>query len=312
MKVNKEGEVEKIVSNPFKQQKLPAWQPILTPKSVIVSFLLIGLVFIPLGIGLVVSSDQVVEVQSRAYDVCPDANPCPTVNVSFPNLKMSPPIYMYYKLENFYQNHRRYGRSRSDTQLRGVEVTSLAGLVDCDPYVSINDSQDVNNFYFPCGLIARSVFNDTFKLRTANSSKYVTLSMQNIAWDSDIQIKFNNPPNTTRGVRVIPDLKNPDFINWMRVAGLPTFRKLYRVINDSLVGDYIVEIANNFPVSSFGGHKYVVLSTTCWLGGKNPLLGYAYIVVGIVCVILGVIFGLKQAIRPRVQGDTTYLNWAKS
>lgn len=48
-----------VVSNPFKQQKLPAWQPILTPKAVIISFFVIGLIFVPLGIGLVFSSNQV-------------------------------------------------------------------------------------------------------------------------------------------------------------------------------------------------------------------------------------------------------------
>ena len=32
---------------------------------------------------------------------------------------MDAPIYVYYKLDNFYQNHRRYVKSRSDIQLRG-------------------------------------------------------------------------------------------------------------------------------------------------------------------------------------------------
>ena len=32
---------------------------------------------------------------------------------------MSPPIYVYYKLDNYYQNHRRYVKSRSSSQLLG-------------------------------------------------------------------------------------------------------------------------------------------------------------------------------------------------
>jgi hypothetical protein len=309
----KPAEGEPPVSNPFKQQKLPAWQPILTPKAVIISFFIIGLVFVPLGIGLVFSSNMVSEYQSSAYEVCPEKGEtyCPLINVSFPNLDLQPPIFMYYKLENFYQNHRRYARSRNDVQLRGIEITSKLTLVDCDPVVSLNNSDNPEDIYFPCGLIAKGLFNDTFKLFHSNGTQ-IALSMENIAWESDVNTKFNNPPNTTRGIRVIPDLKNPDFINWMRVAGLPTFRKLYRIIDVPLVGDFTVQIANNFPVTSFNGHKYVVLSTTSWLGGKNPFLGYAYIVVGAVCVILAVIFLLKQVIRPRVQGDTTYLIWAKS
>lgn len=44
---------------PFKQQKLKAWQPILTPNWVIGSFALVGLIFIPIGIILHTESDNV-------------------------------------------------------------------------------------------------------------------------------------------------------------------------------------------------------------------------------------------------------------
>jgi len=76
-------------------------------------------------------------------------------------------------------------------------------------------------------------------------------------------------------------------------------------------GTYQVEIANNYPVSGFDGRKFVVLSTTSWIGGKNPFLGWAYIVVGIICFLQGVLFGLKHAISPRKLGDTKYLDWNK-
>ena len=44
-----------------------------------------------------------------------DRNPC-TISIEVPK-QMDPPIYMYYKLTNYYQNHRRYVKSRSDQQL---------------------------------------------------------------------------------------------------------------------------------------------------------------------------------------------------
>ena len=31
---------------------------------------------------------------------------------------MTGPVYVYYELDNFYQNHRRYVKSRMDAQLR--------------------------------------------------------------------------------------------------------------------------------------------------------------------------------------------------
>ena len=43
----------------FKQQKLPAWQPILTAGTVLPAFFAIGIAFIPLGIALLVTSNGV-------------------------------------------------------------------------------------------------------------------------------------------------------------------------------------------------------------------------------------------------------------
>ena len=51
----------------IKQQRLKAWQPILTPKWVIGTFLVIGIIFVPLGVELKAASDAVVEVR-YAYD----------------------------------------------------------------------------------------------------------------------------------------------------------------------------------------------------------------------------------------------------
>lgn len=45
----------------------------------------------------------------------------------------------------------------------------------------------------------------------------------------------------------------------------------------------------DYPVTPFDGTKLFILSTTSILGGKNPFLGWSYIVVGSICVILGVV-----------------------
>lgn len=102
----------------------------------------------------------------------------------------------------------------------------------------------------------------------------------------------------------------------MRTAGLPTFRKLYgRNNNKDLVsGEYELSIEYSpfssdfvvtwysildFAVKSFGGTKSIVISTSSWLGGKNPFLGIAYMVVGGICIVLGIIFLVKHKISPR-------------
>ena len=79
---------------------------------------------------------------------------------------------------------------------------------------------------------------------------------------------------------------------WMRTAGLPTFRKLFGVINKSLIAaqTYYVQINSTYDVSSFKGTKMLVLSTTNKLGGTNYFLAIAYIAVGAICILLSIIF----------------------
>eukprot|EP01062_Namystynia_karyoxenos_P024159 TRINITY_DN19396_c0_g1_i1.p1 TRINITY_DN19396_c0_g1~~TRINITY_DN19396_c0_g1_i1.p1 ORF type:complete len:529 (+),score=102.12 TRINITY_DN19396_c0_g1_i1:127-1587(+) len=45
---------------------------------------------------------------------------------------MEAPVYLYYKLTNFYQNHRRYAKSRSDAQLAGEDASGSL-VEDCAP-----------------------------------------------------------------------------------------------------------------------------------------------------------------------------------
>lgn len=45
------------------------------------------------------------------------------------------------------------------------------------------------------------------------------------------------------------------------------------------------------------------------MGGKNPFLGIAYVVVGGICIVLGALFTVTHLIRPRKLGDHTYLSW---
>ena len=96
-----------------------------------------------------------------------------------------------------------------------------------------------------------------------------------------------------------------------RPPGLPNFRKLYAKLDTNIPAGtkLMFNITQRFDVESFAGRKYLVVSTTSWLGGKNPFLGYAYIVVGTVCLLLAFVFGAKHHMNPRKLGDTDYLVW---
>jgi hypothetical protein len=49
----------------------------------------------------------------------------------------------------------------------------------------------------------------------------------------------------------------------------------------------------------YSGTKSIVISTSSVIGGKNPFLGIAYVVVAGLCVLLGLAFTAAQLIKPR-------------
>jgi len=322
----KDDQSKRPEDSAFKQQRLKAWQPLLTPFWVITTFFVIGILFLILGGFIVKYSKDVVEIEQQ-YDSlfnCPETPSQKEANCSVDipiTSTMKKPIFVYYKLTNFYQNHRRYVKSRSDAQLSGDDVGSTSS---CDP---LSDLPGTSIPLYPCGLIANSFFNDTFKAckKTSGSTECVSMTEDNnawvktgISWASDRDKKFKDVDVSSSsfsrvgtGGFTLPNITDEDFIVWMRTAGLPTFKKLYRKIQDSdlNVGDILtINFTNAFPVHSFGGTKSIVLSTTSALGGKNDFLGYAYIVVGVVCLVLAIGFLVKHLYSPRAMGDMHYLN----
>lgn len=59
----------------FRQQKLKAWQPIMTPLKVVAIFIAIGVAFIPTGVSLMNSSDAIFEKRIM-YDGSDEAVSC--------------------------------------------------------------------------------------------------------------------------------------------------------------------------------------------------------------------------------------------
>ncbi|MED6123350.1 ALA-interacting subunit 1 [Stylosanthes scabra] len=96
-------------------------------------------------------------------------------------------------VDNFYQNHHRYVKSRNDEQLRdSLKWDSTSG---CKPECMANGKPIV-----PCGLIAWSLFNDTYVFFRKN--KILTVNKKGISWKSDRDHKFGKdvfPKNFQNG-----------------------------------------------------------------------------------------------------------------
>ena len=57
----------------------------------------------------------------------------------------------------------------------------------------------------------------------------------------------------------------------------------------------------------YDGTKSILLSTRTIMGGRNPFLGIAYVVVGGICIVLGALFTATHLIKPRLVGILTWL-----
>ncbi|KAL4898440.1 ligand-effect modulator 3 family [Aspergillus ambiguus] len=346
----------------FRQQRLKAWQPILTPKSVLPLFFIVGVIFAPIG-GLLLWASASVQEIIIDYSECKDKAPLSPepavgisdqVSMSFKSTDMDytptwqriqsdngttcrltfkipedmgPPVFMYYRLTNFYQNHRRYVKSLDIEQLKGkpLDNNTIRGG-SCDP-LAIDPSS--GKAYYPCGLIANSIFNDTIsspQLLNADNAEPYFMTNKSIAWSSD-KVLFKKtqytkdqvvpPPNWAERypngyADGIPNLnEDEELMVWMRTAALPTFSKLSRRNDTAKMskGIYRLDILDRFPVTEYSGTKSILLSTRTVVGGQNPFMGIAYVVVGGICVLLGALFTLAHLIRPRKLGDHTYLTW---
>jgi hypothetical protein len=365
---------------------LKAWQPILTPKTVLPLFFVIGVIFAPIGGLLYWASSQVQEIRLD-YTMC--LKDAPTYSPDEDNFKLMPkdkvhtafkssnssvnarwavekkvanmtldrtntrvegdrcyirfsipedmgaPVFFYYHLTNFYQNHRRYVESFNADQLKGHarSKSDISGS-KCDP-LDIDDKGDnaTGLPFYPCGLIANSMFNDSFteprRLDGRDSDEeFYNMTKKGVAWASDGDLygdtEYNPedvvpPPNWEDRYpggyskeNPPPNLKDWEALHvWMRTAGLPTFSKLYQMneTHDFPEGAYEIVVDYFFPMDDFHGTKSILISTRTVMGGRNPFLGIAYMAVGGVCILLGAIFTVTHLFRPRKLGDHTYLSW---
>lgn len=354
----------------FTQQRLGGINLILTPKTVLPVYLLVAAVFVIVGGCLLAESSKIDEIKiyyqdcvtaasqteftdmdtshydyyfhkNKTFDIAPqwrfvddtddDSTERGTCQLRFTiPTEIKKTVHVNYLIEKFSANHRRYVLSFSEEQLNGESA----------PYSTIHDQSGINckplarnsngKLYYPCGLIANAMFNDTFPLELYNvddSTNNYTLTNENINWKSDRKrfrkTKYDYseiapPPfweksypdgyNETN----VPNIEEwEEFQNWMRPSAFDTTTKLIRRnSNESLpAGTYQIDIGLHWPVTKFNGKKAVYITHSSSIGGRNEFLGEIYLIGGCICFAMSLVLLLTWIFTGRKIADPNALSW---
>uniref|UniRef100_A0A8C2ZPX4 Cell cycle control protein n=1 Tax=Cyclopterus lumpus TaxID=8103 RepID=A0A8C2ZPX4_CYCLU len=195
----------------FKQQRLPAWSPMLTANTVLPFFYFMGPFCVllspfdsPLSFQLdytkAGSCDECFEMRKNVSKAALNCF-CKVefrIEKAFkvtnaPLKQLRGDVFFYYGLQNFHQNLRRYMDSRDDGQMVGRTTNLKNPSTYCEPFIKDQKGLPIA----PCGAVANSVFNDSFTLSYHGGSSGpavpVPLLRQGITWYTDKNIKYRNP-----------------------------------------------------------------------------------------------------------------------
>jgi hypothetical protein len=339
-------------TNKYLQQKNPVRQLVFTHKCVIFTLLIVGISFLSIGIACAVIESTVTQVQHTYVDakstkaLCQDVADKPCLFIFDVKQDIKGPVYFYYTLTNFYQNHRRYVPSRSDIMARGSfgmnnsdDASSV--VAKCQFADIAYKVDDVPVYYYPCGLVARSMMNDTFALQNSSGvavnwtqdgvsikdgsdSKYrskdeawlrencyslgeYTLGEGHRHFDisgfAESLRGFQGTRNVNRSrYHCWHNISDEGFRVWSRTAATSSFWKLHRVIPGGLVkGTYSLVINVRFPVTAFGGTKGFALTNATPLGTKRAALSVVYLVMGCVSIVTAFVFLVMKMLLPRAE-----------
>ena len=317
LKDKEEALYRTIQQSKFYQQRLSAWRPIPSIGVILIFYSLFSLIFIILGIILIVFSNEIKELEIKYNTLCKDKKnqSCDIINIEIGE-NIDSPINIYYKIYGFFQNNRRYLKSRSPKQLEGKSTTlsELKDDEDCEPIYTnrdmgfnpdkkaVDDKTILNpdEMAIPCGIMAKSFFNDSFTNFKINKED-INVNEKNIAWEKDKEL-FKNTDLSKQWINI----EDEHFIVWMRPSGLSDVKKLWgRIENINLkTGDKLsFTVMNNYDVDIFGGDKSIILSNSNAFGGDNTFLGICFIYVGGVSLLLGIGFFINYCIKERKEKE---------
>ena len=152
-----------------------------------------------------------------------------------------------------------------------------------------------DNVAWPCGVIAKYLFNDKFNwiADTEGKGKFnVTIDDSNIAHSVDIDHKFKRNEAVYLRSGYWTDIEDPHLMVWYQMETLADFWKLYGSVDGIMRADHIykIQIIDNFDSESIGNKKFIVLSELSTFGGKNEWLAYHFGIAAILILFILIFF----------------------
>ena len=242
---------------------------------------------------------------------------------------MEPPIWLQYRLTNFYQNYNSYFMSRDSMQLRGMTDSSEC-MLDGSGSVGIGVSSS-GQYLSPCGLFAQSLFNDSYQIVQQDNCtcdenlisdefscetqscvhRTPTLIQDDLGYDEDFYANhenYLNESNTKYLYETFPQdivsselgVESLRFRTWMRAAAFSEFKK--PVAKMQVLGvsgleantEITIRVHSRYPVEGFQGTKSIVLYSGQGLRHNNTYLSILCFVFSCLSAVFAVIIRCRM------------------
>ncbi|UKK01454.2 hypothetical protein MACK_002268 [Theileria orientalis] len=245
-----------------------------------------------------------------------------------------PPIYVYYKINDFYVTHKKVvydsepaqvSKSSCKTfntfaeilELRCIEGKNTLNGVD-EWCIDYKNNPKFNIPVYPCGPLAATLMTDNFEICSTEIPKNALGNYEGVDFDSCLDIQIQDEPELwkfsayrikskkfARGFCWL-DVTNPLYHTWLQHPYSSKFLKPYGVIHDQVEpGEYKIHLVNNlWPSEAWKAKKSIYITCTNFLGTKSIALEIVLICISGLYLLTGIILlvlhfsGFKTKLSP--------------
>ena len=307
------------------RQELKSYTPEWNAKCSIITDFFIMISSFSIGILLVYYSKRHIEIEVDYTNCIPNqdnsfSSSNKSCRIQFKvHRTIKKPIFVYYKLRNFYLNHRKIIESKNWKELRGEDANTKSS---CKDAYLMGEMFGKNSVYFinqwghnfsetdvasPCGLLARSFFNDTFNL-TDDDGNYIIINETGIS-NKYLKKSFFKRRKDYENTQWI-DVENEHFINWMNIETFSTFTKLWgKIYKDLEPGSYYLIAHDNYDIARYDSKKSFIIGNAN-VFGVNNFVGFFFIAIAIYLLVVILILWVKYLLgKEKKEVNISKLKW---